>query len=154
MQQESIDFILNTSKTLAEQAYMGFAAPKWRPINLLWQMAEEDELPPADRISVFTSLESMTDKQYAYSDRELLPATQVLYRAMGRVAQNVMVPKKDGGFYAGNKYVSELQDGWRKSRGRNISFYDPFITYDVLQPDQKFLSWTLRVVYDILERVI
>ena len=153
MQQESIDFILGTAKRLAEDAYMGFPTPRWQPIKLLWQMDEDFQLPPGDRITVFTSIETMTDKQYGYSDRELMPTTEKLYRVLGRVAQNVMIPKKDGAFYAGNKYTAELQDGWRKSRGRNISFYDPFITNDVLQPDQKFLSWTLRVVYDVLERV-
>ena len=144
MNQDTINTLFSTAKTIAESAYTGISH-NWRGLNLLWQLSQKGEIPPANEITVYTYLEVYTDSEAARSEDNRL------YRARGGLVQELNIPKLDVGFHDGVKFMSDLQDGWRKQRTRNISFYDPMIYPEGEQPKQSFLQWKLRVTYDAFE---
>ena len=144
MNQATLNNIYSTIKTITEEAYPQVAS-NWRGLNLLWKLNQTSEIPPADEVTVYSYLEVYADPQAGYSE------TDRLYRARGSVVQDVKLAKLNVAFHDGIRFMSALQDGWRKKRLRNISFYDPMIYPEGDQPKQSFLQWKLRVTYDSLE---
>lgn len=130
-------------KTVSERAHVQSAGHY--DLNLMWKLLEQGQLPPKDKVSIYSFLEVYTDPLSGVSEENRL------YRARGNVVQNVMVPKYDNSFHYGILLCSNLQDGWRKQRENSISFYDPMIFPDTEQPEQSFLQWNVRVVYDVFE---
>lgn len=143
MQTQTIELLHNTADVVARSAYPPIRA-NWQPIKLYWQMYQDKDLPPSDRLSVFTYLEVYTDQSIG---------TDQLYRARGNVVQEVLVPKRDGAYHDGIVYMSTLQDYWRKQRDINISYFDPMIYPSNTQPERKHLHWLLRVTYDGFETI-
>ena len=144
MNQATFNNLYSTIRTITEAAYPEIST-NWRGLNLLWKLSQKSEIPPADQVSVYSYLEVYTDPQAGYGEDTRL------YRARGSIVQEVMLAKLNVAFHDGIKFMSALQDGWRKKRLTNISFYDPMIYPEGDQPKQSFLQWKLRVTYDSLE---
>lgn len=150
MKQATINEILRVSKEAVEQAYTATIVGRWQPLKLYWEMSEDTELPPDDRFSVFTELAVSSDAFDGWGDGSVGNA---LYRVVGGIGQVVFVPKKDGAYYDGNQFMGELQDIWRKQRSTSIRYYNPVVQAEGAQPEQKFLRWSARIIYDGFEIV-
>lgn len=144
MQQATVTTLFHIIKTITEKAHTdsGLTAP----LTLLWQLAEAKDLPDKQGICVYSHLEVHQDSEAAFGNREL-------YRVRGAVVQDMKFPKLDSFFHNSVRFAGILQDGWRKARDTSISFYEPFVMPGDVQPDQSFLQWQLKVVYDVFETI-
>lgn len=150
MQEATISQILDTSKSVVEACY-GVISARWQPLKLYWEMYEDTLLPPDDRFSIFTELAVASDAEDSYSDDGTVYPVRHRYRVVGGIGQVVLVPKRDGAYYDGNLFMGELQNRWRKQRGDSIRFYNPVVQAEGGQPEQKFLRWSARIIYDAFE---
>lgn len=145
MNQQSVNSIYNRIRNVTVAAHNQLSGVY--QLNIMWKMFEQNELPPKEKISVYSYLEVYTDNQVGFS------SPSKLYRARGSVVQEIMIPKYDNAFRTGIVLTSNLQHEWRKQREENISYYDPMIYPDSTQPEQSFLQWNCRVSYDVFETI-
>ena len=142
MQQATLNTLFTTIKDVTQDVYdgLGFVAP----LTLLWQLSESKDIPKTDNVVVYSHLEVHQDGEDEYGDRKL-------YRVKGAILQEIMFPKKDSFFHDGIRFSTGLQDRWRRTRDRAISYYSPMVMPSGVQPQQSFLQWQLKVVYDVFE---
>ena len=147
MQQATATLLLNTIKTTTELAHRvsGFSTP----LTLLWQLSEAQKVPDQKNIYVYSYVEPSEESESGTRGED----DSRLYRNRGAVVQEIRFPKLDSFFHDSLKFTSLLQDAWRKKRDVSISYYDPLVAPMPAQPDQTFLQWQLRVVYDAFETI-
>lgn len=142
MQQTTINTLYTTIKNVTQDVYdeLGFVAP----LTLLWKLSETKNVPNPEGVCVYSHLEVHQDGEDEYGHRNL-------YRVRGAIVQDLKFPKKDSFFHDGIRFATSLQDKWRRRRDASISYYSPIVMPAAVQPEQSFLQWQLKVVYDVFE---